>query len=320
MNDVVFRAMADSTRQRLLRVLAVHDLTVSELVEVLDQPQSTVSRHLKVLRAAHLVVDRRVGAAVRYAVQVTPAGRNDAPDRTNTLRAQLLDWIEHEPLDSLLQERLTAVIRRRHADSRGFFEAVGTLWDDLRTDAFGDVFHLEALTLLLPAEWTVADIGTGTGHLLPILSSLFHKVIAVEPAGRMMEAARNHPELQEARNLVFREGALAELPIQDGELDLAIASLVLHHLEEPRSALREIHRCLRPGGRLLIIEQHEHDHAGFRDRMGDHWWGFSQGVLESWLEEAGFGQIRSRRLSAVRSRNRGAADVPPLFAVTAARM
>ena len=65
--EIIFKALADPTRQRLLRVLSSHDLTVSELVEVLDQPQSTVSRHLKVLRESGLLVDRRFGNTVRYA-------------------------------------------------------------------------------------------------------------------------------------------------------------------------------------------------------------------------------------------------------------
>jgi SAM-dependent methyltransferase/DNA-binding MarR family transcriptional regulator len=325
-NGLIFKAMADTTRQRLLCVLSKHELSVSELVEVLDQPQSTISRHLKVLRAAGLLIDRRLGATVRYAVRqaLSPLGRSPVVagkpqnvDRADDLRAQLLGWVEREPLGPVLDERLAAVIRRRHADTTGFFESIGARWDELRVDAFGEVFHLEALNLLLPPDWTVADIGTGTGYLLPALSGLCRQVIAVEPAGRMLEAARNRPELKSARNIVFREGALAELPIEDGELDLAIASLVLHHVEEPRAALREIRRCLRAGGHLLIIEQQEHEYAGFRDRMGDHWWGFPPETLEGWLTEAGFGDVRSRRLSAARPRNRGAADVPGLFAVTA---
>ena len=55
--ELLLKAMADVTRQRLLKILSAHELTVSELVEVLDQPQSTISRHLKVLRESGLVTD-----------------------------------------------------------------------------------------------------------------------------------------------------------------------------------------------------------------------------------------------------------------------
>ena len=62
-DEGVFRALADTTRQRLLQLLLREELNVSELVEVLGQPQSTVSRHLKILREAGLLKDRRLGTA-----------------------------------------------------------------------------------------------------------------------------------------------------------------------------------------------------------------------------------------------------------------
>ena len=96
-------------------------------------------------------------------------------------------------------------------------------------------------TASFPAAWTVADIGTGTGYLLPILAARFQRVIAVEPAGAMLDAARNRPELKTAANVEFREGSLAPLPLADREVNLAIASLVLHHVARPIDALRELH-------------------------------------------------------------------------------
>ncbi len=64
--ELIFKALADTTRQRILRVLSAEELAVTELVEVLDQPQSTISRHLKILRDAGLLVDRRHGATVLH--------------------------------------------------------------------------------------------------------------------------------------------------------------------------------------------------------------------------------------------------------------
>ena len=49
-SEMVLKAVADPTRQKILQALLRHELSVTELVEVLGQPQSTVSRHLKVLR------------------------------------------------------------------------------------------------------------------------------------------------------------------------------------------------------------------------------------------------------------------------------
>lgn len=333
----IFKAMADPTRQRILEVLSRQELSVSELVDVLRMPQSTVSRHLKVLREAGLVVDRRIGPAVLHAAQA-PRGADVLPAspgrragalsgsgsraRANgraasELRERLLEWAAQEPLDSRTRERIERVIQRRRQGKDDFFERTGTRWDQLRIEAFGEAFHLEALSTLLPAEWTVADIGAGTGYLLPVLAARFRRVIAVEPVAAMLEVARKRPALRGATNVEFRTGALDRLPIETAELDLAIGSLVLHHVPEPESALRELHRCLRPGGRILIVEQASHEYETFYEHMGDLWWGFQPEQLCRWAQEAGFVGARAIDLDAVRPSGRNSGQVPRLFALTA---
>lgn len=327
-NEAVFRAMSDSTRQRLLRVLSGCDLTVSELVEVLEIPQSTVSRHLKVLREAGLLVDRRVGAMVMYAVQPpsdgatpreVPISRKSARRMNNGvagLRDRLLEWVGQAEIEGDIADRLQRVVQRRQAGGDGFFDAVAARWDRLRIDAFGEVFHFEALTAVLPMEWVAADIGSGTGYLLPVLSSRFRKVIAVDPAPRMIEVARNRPEVKAATNIEFREGALGSLPLADGEVDLAIVSLVLHHVESPPESLQDVKRSLRPGGVVLIVEQEDHRHGEFYERMGDRWWGFEPTQVADWLGQAGFCDVRAMPLSTAHSSSRGRVDAPGLFVVT----
>lgn len=325
--DLLFKAMADSTRQRLLMVLSRQELSVSELVNVLGLPQSTISRHLKVLREAGLLLDRRVGAAVLQAARpfgrssnagsASPAAKSANGRPAAELRDRLLEWAAQEALDERTRERMERTVRQRQAASKDFFERIGTRWDQLRIESFGESFHLEALTALLPAEWTVADIGSGTGYLLPVLSARFRRVIAVEPAGAMLEAARNRPELKAAANVEFREGSLAELPLADAEADLAIASLVLHHVARPIEALRELRRVVRPAGRLLVIEQHEHAGDEFHERMGDCWRGFEPPAMLAWVQEAGFTDARVSPLTQVRPAARQTGPVPALYTLTA---
>ena len=69
-NDLaVFRACSDATRLRLLFLLAMRELCVCELVEVLEMPQGKVSRHLALLRNAGLVADRRHGIWIYYSLR-----------------------------------------------------------------------------------------------------------------------------------------------------------------------------------------------------------------------------------------------------------
>jgi len=330
--ELLFKSLADTTRQRILRVLSAEELSVSELVEVLAQPQSTVSRHLKVLRDAGLLVDRRLGATVMYSTcplgpedslptalepsaDSTEAGGLDYGEGSAGLRNRLLGWIGRQAIDADLGERLDRVLRGRKPGASDFFDTIGARWDQLRIEAFGDSFHLEAMTWLLPGDWTVADIGTGTGYLLPLLSSRFAQVIAVDPSETMLQAARHRPELKNASNVSFRAGSLDKLPIDGDTLDLAIASLVLHHVAEPAAALAELRRCLRDGGVLLLIEQEPHHYSEFHDRMGDRWWGFDPTELAKQCRQAGFADIKIEPLVTARTTARRGMDCPRLFAM-----
>jgi DNA-binding transcriptional ArsR family regulator len=69
-----FKALSDPTRARLILLLAEGERTVTELVEALHSPQSTVSRHLAVLRSAELVATRREGAMVHYRLASSHVG------------------------------------------------------------------------------------------------------------------------------------------------------------------------------------------------------------------------------------------------------
>lgn len=65
---MVFRALADDTRRRILEILAAHDICASALARRLGVTEAAVSQHLKVLREAGLIEARRCGYYQHYAV------------------------------------------------------------------------------------------------------------------------------------------------------------------------------------------------------------------------------------------------------------
>lgn len=324
-SEIVFRALADRTRQRLLRLLHAQELSVSELVAVLGQPQSTVSRHLRVLREAGLIRDRRAGAAVMYRVVTGPAkspptgsmpsAHAAALDNGQDLPRQILDWVAGQELPATLRARLAGVIDARGDVSRKFFDHVAREWDALREEHFGPCFHLEAFLSLLPPAWTVLDVGSGTGYLLPALGRQFAHVLAVEPVESMLGVSRQRVQGRGLSNIDLRQGDLTALPIAAGAVDLAIAVLVLHHVPSPREALGELYRVVRPGGRLLVVEQAAHENAVFRERMQDQWWGFEPGEFLEMTRSAGFSDAVSRPLATLVR----ADDAPELFVMTATK-
>lgn len=307
-SETVFKALADSTRQRTLRILKGQELSVSDLVEILGQPQSTVSRHLRTLREAGLIRDRRDGTTVMYSLQMN--GNHDAGA---DLGRNLLNWAGQQPLPTAVGHRLDAVIDRRREMSDRFFGRVGRHWDQLREECFGATFHLEAMISLLPSSWTVADIGTGTGYLLPVLARRFKRVIGLDPVDQMLDIARHNLAASDLQNVELREGGLGALPMHEGEIDLAIAMLVLHHVAAPAEALNGLAPTLRAGGRVLIVEQHAHDNESFREKMQDRWWGFEPDELAHWLRAAGFVDVETRELT----NTDRPPETPGLFVATA---
>jgi len=309
-SEIVFKAMADGTRCRILQMVTRHELSVSELVECLRLPQSTVSRHLKVLRDASLILDRREGTAVMY------SAHENGGSAASGLQSHLLEWVSDQEAPRQLLNRLDRVLARRKSRSTDFFSRISHRWDQMRIDAFGDAFHLEALTAMLPAKWEVADIGTGTGFLLPLLSRTFRRVVAVDPVPEMLEAARARCAERNIKNVTFRKGDLSRLSLPDGRFDLVLAVLVIHHVPSPIEALRELHRIVKRGGKLLVVEQQAHNLEDFHDRMQDRWWGFEPAMLSRQVSEAGFRRVRHRELSPDFNAGKPT-DGPDLFLLTA---
>ena len=299
--------LADATRSRMLLLLDRNELTVSELCAVMQLPQSTVSRHLKTLLDAGWVTSRKE-ATSRYYTLMT-ASRGPAARR---LWALLRDQFGSSAAADQDARRLKTVISGRQAQSREFFESAAGQWDKLREDLFGRASHLQALPGLLAPEWTIGDLGCGTGQAAAALAPFVRRVIAVDRSGEMLQAARRR--LRQYPNVEVRRGELESLPIADGELDAATLLLVLHHLSGPAEALREAARVLRPGARILICDMLPHDREEYRQQMGHVWLGFGEEQIRGLLAEAGFGGVRIVPLA-----SNTAAKGPALFVASATR-
>ena len=277
--------LADATRSRMLLLLERHELTVSELCTVLQLPQSTVSRHLKMLSDASWVVSRRDGTSRYYTLSLDERG---GPARR--LWALLRDQVSATAGADQDARRLKNVLARRQSKSQEFFETTAGQWDKLRADLFGTASHLQALPALLDERWIVGDLGCGTGQVACALAPFVARVIAVDRSGEMLQAARRR--VRDLPSVEVKRGELEALPIADAELDAATLLLVLHHLPDPAAALSEAHRVLKPGGRLVMADMLPHDREEYRQQMGHVWLGFSDEHVHRLLAVAGFERVR----------------------------
>jgi len=127
--------------------------------------------------------------------------------------------------------------------------------------------HRDAL--ISQASGSVLEIGGGTGANLPFYGASVESLTVTEPEQPMMR--RLQRRLQERSSSATAVLASAEkLPLEDASFDSAVSTLVLCTVADQPRALREIHRVLRPGGRLFFIEHVRADTAGlarWQDRL-----------------------------------------------------
>jgi ubiquinone/menaquinone biosynthesis C-methylase UbiE len=184
------------------------------------------------------------------------------------------------------ERRLKNVLSKRRSKSEEFFASASGQWDHLRTELFGDRFHLHAMLALIDPSLTVGDLGCGTGQVSELIAPHVAKVVAVDGSTDMVQAARKR--LKALHQVDVRRGDMEALPIDDAQLDVAIVALVLHHVPEPARALAEVHRVLKTGSRVLIVDMLPHDRVEYQQQMGHVWLGFSEKTIKKYLEGAGF--------------------------------
>jgi len=298
--------LSDPTRSRLLHVLENRELTVTELCSVLQLPQSTVSRHLKILSDEGWVASRADGTSRYYRLETAldPAAQQ--------LWGVVRDQVADTPAGRQDARRVDSVVSERRSRSQAFFSSVAGQWDAVHHDLFGDRSPLVGMLALVDPDSIIADLGAGTGELTATLSPFVRRVIAVDASTQMLAAAR--ARLADAGNVDIRHGDVESLPIKDAEVDSAVMSLVLHYIAEPAKALGEAARVLRANGRLIVVDMMPHDHEEYRQQMGHVWQGFSSEQMTEWLSAAGFERIRYTPLP-VSSEVKG----PALFVVSANR-
>lgn len=274
-------ALSEPVRLRICHILEQSELSVGEVSNVVQLPQSTVSRHLKTLADSQWVTKRAEGTAKYYRLV-----QDDLPEDARPLWQALRKQLDHDPGFDEDAIRLKVVLAERRYDSLAFFGRVAGEWDRLRQDLFGHHFTAPGLLSLLPRDWTVADIGCGTGNVAEILAPCVKEVVAVDPSEPMLRAARKR--LDDVENVRFVHGSLSDLPIEDSSINAATLVLVLHHVADARQALAEVRRILEPDGRILIIDMLEHDRTIFKQSMGHAHLGFNPQNIRDLITETGF--------------------------------
>ena len=280
----LLRILADPTRLRILALVEAEELSVGELTRALDLAQSRVSNHLRLLRDADLLVDRKVGTSTY--LRSAPLEPDSVVAR---VWATLLPELDQLPDAAADRVRLAGVLAARGDDGERLFDRLAGEWDKFSGAFTTGRARERAAAHLLPAEFVLADLGCGTGYMAEALVGNCSRLICVDRSEAMLsEARRRLKRTRRHTEVEYRQGDLDRLPIETGELDGLVVGLVLHHLPSLDAAVAEMRRVLKPGGTAGVLELAPHKEAWMREVLGDHHLGLEAREVLAAFERAGF--------------------------------
>lgn len=287
----VFRALADLTRLRILRLLGSMELAVGEVAQVLAQSQPRVSRHIGILCDAGLAERRREGSwTFVRACPLSPESRSLCGGALRLLAEAEMDDAAFAATCEADRLKLAEIRRHRETEAQAYFARHAEDWDELRRlhsseeaveDALADALGKGTLGRLL-------DIGTGTGRMAEILAGRAEHIVALDKSLAMLRVARAKLQHLPAERVELVQGDFASLPFADASFDTVLFHQVLHFAPAPEAALAEAARVTRPGGRIAIVDFAAHQREELRERHAHARLGFDDQHMDKLLTGSGY--------------------------------
>jgi DNA-binding transcriptional ArsR family regulator/protein-L-isoaspartate O-methyltransferase len=281
------KALADSLRLEILRLLRTESFGVLEICRIFDIRQSALSHHLKILATAGLVSTRREGNSIFYRRPLLSAN-----DPFGEFKRTAFLTIDRVPLRDELRTRITLIQQERSERSLVFFTRQAHKFRE-KQGLIAERGHYEdnLLDLLqrlpLTARHRVMEVGPGTGELLARLARQFDEVVALDNSLEMLNQAKATVAAQQQNNVTFVHGDTHSAIAQGLRCDLLIYDMVLHHIPSPWEAFQDSAQILEDNGILILIDLSRHDQDWVRESCGDLWLGFENNDLEDWAAQAG---------------------------------
>ncbi|MEY2958786.1 MAG: hypothetical protein RLZZ01_1354 [Actinomycetota bacterium] len=279
------KAVAEDTRLRIVALLARGELTVSDLGDVLGQSQPRISRHLKVLLDADVIVRHREGSWAFFGLVPDGPVRRTVDDVLGRIDPD--DTVTRADLD-----RRAVVRRRRSEAAQAYFAEIATRWDQERSlHAADDVVEAAMVEIAGRTPYRrIVDLGTGTGRVLQILAgdpTTVDRAVGIDASHSMLAVARANLERAGVAHVELRQGDVLSPPLDRGTFDLVVLHQVLHFLDEPDHAVREAAHLLAPGGRLLVVDFAPHSLEFLRTDHAHRRLGFHDDTVTGWIEAVG---------------------------------
>ncbi len=276
------RAVAETTRLRILFALSHGEMNVTELTQILGQSQPRVSRHLKLMTEAGLITRHKEGNWVLF--RQREEGKGGALSRA---LAEMLP--AHDPQLRLDLVRLDQIRDQRQNAAAGYFAANAAQWEKLRSlHVQEDEVEAAILSMLgFNRAAAIIDLGTGTGRMLELLAKRGEQLWGIDTSRDMLALARARIERTHLKHVQVRQADIYALPFANGSADLITIHQVLHYLDDPLRALLEARRVLKPGGRMIIVDFAPHELEELRTAHAHRRLGVSAEQMAGYLARCG---------------------------------
>jgi ArsR family transcriptional regulator len=295
--DPTLRAVADSTRLRIMRLLAAMELAVGELAQVLGQSQPRVSRHVRILCEAGLAERRKEGSWVFLRSAISEGAATGGALGAALARLLAVAEAEDAGFSACCAEdrrHLAAIRAGREEAAAAFFARHAAQWDSLRLMHGADEPVEQALAEALGVGaagqplGAMLDVGTGTGRMAALFAAHAAHVTAFDKSPEMLRIARARLQHLPAGAVDLVQGDFAALPFADASFDTVLFHQVLHYAQAPELVLAEAARVSRGGGRIAIVDFAAHDREELRTQQAHARLGFTDEQMLALLGEAGF--------------------------------
>ena len=273
------RAAAEPTRLRIIALCGHAELSVGDFVAILGQSQPRVSRHLKLLVDAGLLIRNKEGSRAYY--RLFESVKNA---QLSQVLNDLMD--ESDPVLVLDLSRLGIIRseRARFADNY-FDEFAGEQSRLSRISADEELINQRLLRYVQQENiGELLDVGTGNGRMLLLLGSKIEKAIGIDNSREMLAIARTNLEQANLKNCQVRIGDMYRLPFAENRFGLITINSLLRYAEKPKDVLTEATRVLKPGGILFVVDFSDHGLTELRDEYGHRWLGFSKDEMLDMLD------------------------------------
>lgn len=286
------RAAGEETRLRILGLLAQGELTVSEITQILSQSQPRVSRHLKLLCEAGLLLRFQEGTWAFYRL----AEDGEAGTLSQTIAQRIpADNIQHKRD----LERLEDIRASRAELAASYFSKNAENWSQVRKLYVPEVEVEKKLLEAVKGKdiHTLLDVGTGTGRILEVFAPHIEKGLGIDLSQDMLAVARTNFAEHELSHCQARQGDMYNIPAESASQDVVVIHQVLHYADQPEEVLREAARVLKPQGMLLVVDFAPHEMEELREQHAHRRLGFSEDEMGTWGKAAHLEQAKTKRLA-----------------------